>query len=399
MSEKRRDKKKRILRNGESQRQDGRYVYKYTDNNGKAHFVYSWKLEKTDKIPQGKRDCVPLRELEKKIQKDLMDGINLDNKKTTVLQLVEKYVRQKNGASLNTKNKYRTVLNRLKKDPFGQFLINKVKMSDAKDWCSKLQNGGCTIGTVGNYRKVLRPAFQMAVDDDLLRKNPFSFQLGDFLEHDSKERKALKREQEAAFLDFIKNDTVYSKYYDFIYILFNTGLRISEMCGLTFDDVDIINRTISVNHQLLYVSKIGLLVSEPKTDKGTRILPMSESVCECFKRVFKNRPRVSVEPVIDGKSGFIFLNKRGRATYNVYWVSRFKSMCKKYNRTHDVELPNITPHICRHTYCTRMAQNGVKPKVLQYLMGHSDITITLRVYTHLESEDILEEVEKLKEII
>ena len=75
MSEKRRDNKNRILRNGESQRKDGRYAYKYTDATGKQQFVYSWKLEKTDKLPEGKRDCLSLREKEKQILRDLDDQI------------------------------------------------------------------------------------------------------------------------------------------------------------------------------------------------------------------------------------------------------------------------------------------------------------------------------------
>ena len=81
---KRKDSKNRNLRNGESQRKDGRYVYKYTDIYGKPQFIYSWKLVPTDKTPAGKRDDISLREKEAQIKKDLNDGIDTAGGKMTV---------------------------------------------------------------------------------------------------------------------------------------------------------------------------------------------------------------------------------------------------------------------------------------------------------------------------
>ena len=92
MSEKRRDSKKRVLRTGESQRKDGRYLYKYVDADGKPQSVYSWKLVATDKVPAGKRDCIALRDKEREIQKNLADGISTANGKLTVKELFDKYL-------------------------------------------------------------------------------------------------------------------------------------------------------------------------------------------------------------------------------------------------------------------------------------------------------------------
>lgn len=102
MSEKRRDSKNRILRNGESQRKDGRYAFKYIDSTGKQQFVYSWKLERTDKLPQGKRNDISLREKEKMILKDLDDEIVPRGGEMTVVELVRKYILQKTGVRHNT---------------------------------------------------------------------------------------------------------------------------------------------------------------------------------------------------------------------------------------------------------------------------------------------------------
>ena len=184
MSIKRRDNKNRILRNGESQRPDGRYVYVYVDNSGKQKFLYSWKLENTDKLPQGKRDCVSLRDKIKRVQKDLEDGLVFDGGKMTVLQLVKKYVGQKTGVRHNTEANYNFIINIINKEDFGMRHIDKVKLSDAKAWLIKLQSDGRGYSTIHAIRGVVRPAFQMAVDDDLIRKNPFEFQLATIIVND-----------------------------------------------------------------------------------------------------------------------------------------------------------------------------------------------------------------------
>jgi len=137
--QKRRDKKGRILRNGESQRKDGRYAFVYTDCYGKQKFLYSWKLEPTDSLPTGCRPCLALREKEKNIQRDLHDGIVPYGGNLTVLDLVQKYIGQKKGVRHNTQANYDFVINIIKKEEFGTRRIDKIKLSDAKAWFIKLQ--------------------------------------------------------------------------------------------------------------------------------------------------------------------------------------------------------------------------------------------------------------------
>ena len=309
MSGKRRDHKNRVLRNGESQRKDGRYAFKYIDANGQPQFVYSWKLEKTDKLPAGKRDDLSLREKEKLIQRDLFDGIVPNGGEMTVLQLVQKYVLQKTGVRPSTEAGYRTVINMVTKDPFGGIRIDRVKPSDAKLWLIKLQKDGRSYNSIHTSRGVVRPAFQMTVDDDLIRKNPFGFQLATVVVNDSVTREAITRKQERAFLEFVKNDKHFSKYYDGIYLLFKTGLRVSEFVGLTIHDIDLQKRTIDVNHQLQRTSKMEYVIEPTKTNAGTRVLPMTEDVYECVKRIIENRPKPKAEPIIDGRTGFLYLEK------------------------------------------------------------------------------------------
>ena len=397
MSEKRRDNRNRILRNGESQRQDGRYAYKYKDLNGEIKFVYSWRLDKNDRAPAGKARELSLREKEKQIQQDLFNQIVPNGGNMTVLELVEKYLSLKVNVRHNTQANYNFVKGILKKEAFGSMRIDKVKLSDAKAWLIKLQKDGRGYSTIHSVRGVVRPAFEMAVNDDLIRKNPFGFELATVVVNDSVTREAITRAQERAFLKFIQEDNCYRKYYDGIYILFNTGLRISEFCGLTISDIDFKKKRIRVDHQLQRKRDMEYIIEDTKTKSGERYVPMSQQVMDCFRRIMDNRKAPNQEPMIDGYTGFLFLDKNGMPMVALHWEHYFKHILNKYNSIYKVQLPKITPHVCRHTFCSNMAKSGMSPKTLQYIMGHSDISVTLNTYTHLNFDDAKVEFDRVME--
>ena len=397
MSEKRRDNRKRILRNGESQRPDGRYVYKYYDILKKPHFLYSWKLEPTDKLPDGKRPCVSLREQIRQLQKDMVDGIDVQGSEMTVLELVKRYLATKTGVKPTTEAGYKTVVNILEKEAFAYQPIKKIRHSDAKLFLIKLQKEDKrSYSSIHSIRGVLRPAFAMAMEDDYIRKNPFDFELAKVIINDSVTREAVTRDQMRKFLAFVKADKHYCKYYDAMYILFHTGLRISEFVGLTVSDLDMKNKTIRVDHQLQRKSDGTKYITSTKTNAGTRTLPMEDDVYACFQRILANRKVPVVEPVIDGYSGFLFFDKENRPMVAMHWEHYFKHAWNKYNSIYKEELPEITPHVCRHTYCTNKAKSGMNPKTLQYLMGHSEVSVTMDTYTHLGLQDAWDELQRLQ---
>lgn len=396
MSEVRRDNKGRKLFNGESQRKDGKYEYKYQDAWGKRKTVYSWKLTPTDRVPAGKRDDISLREKIKQIQKDLNRNITPDGGNFTVLELVKKYISQKTGVRHNTRSNYNFVVNVIKKEAFGQKRIDKIKVSDAKEWLIKMQQiDGRGYSSIHTIRGVVRPAFQMAVDDDLLVKNPFEFQLNTVVVNDSVTREAITRKQERDFLEFVKNDKHFCKYYDGIYILFKTGLRISEFVGLTKKNLDFENNRIIVDHQLQRTRDMKYIIEDTKTESGERMVPMTPEVKEAFQRILANRKNPKVEPMVDGYSGFLYLDKNGRPMVALHWEKYFQHIREKYNKIYRVQMPKVTPHVCRHTFCSNMAKSGMNPKTLQYIMGHSDISVTLNTYTHLNYDDAEEEMQKV----
>lgn len=395
MSEIRKDNKGRRLATGESQDKDGRYRYKYNDAFGKRKSVYSWRLTESDPYPKGKRKDISLREKEKEVEKALRNAVATSGGNMTVLELVQKYISQKRGVKHNTQANYNFVINVIKKEDFGAKRIDTIKLSDAKTWLIKLQDDGRGYSSIHAIRGVVRPAFQMAVDDDLINKNPFEFQLATVVVNDSVTREAITRKQQREFLRFIKEDKHFCKYYDGIYILFHTGLRVSEFVGLTINDIEFDKERIKVDHQLQRTRNMKYEILTPKTEKGERYVPMQKDVADCFRRIIQNRKHPKIEPMIDGYSGFLFLDKNDMPMVALHWEKYFQHIREKYNSIYKVQMPCITPHVCRHTFCSNMAKSGMNPKTLQYIMGHSDIGVTLNTYTHLQFEDALVEMKKV----
>ncbi|MBG0068435.1 site-specific integrase [Clostridioides difficile] len=390
---KRQDSKGRNLRLGESQRKDGRYVYKYTDIFGKPQFVYAWKLVPTDKTPTGKRDDKSLREKEKQVKKDLDDGIDTIGGKMTVCQLYAKKNNQKKNIKRNTEIGRQYLMNALENDPLGMRAIDTVKQSDAKEWAIRMNDKGYSYKTIDNYKRSLKASFYMAIQDDCIRKNPFHFKLSDVLEDDTEPKVILTPEQEEKLLSFMETDNVYSKYRDEVILLLETGLRISELCGLT-THIDMLNRVINIDHQLLRDTEVGYYISTPKTKNGKRELPLTERAYQALERILKNRGKA--QPlVVDGYSNFLFLNREGLPKVAGNYESMVRGLIKKYNKTHEDKLPNITPHSFRHTYCTNMANKGMNPNTLQYIMGHANITMTLGYYAHGTFQSAKAELERL----
>lgn len=217
------------------------------------------------------------------------------------------------------------------------------------------------------------------------------------LEDNTEPKEPLSPTQEASFLSFVQNDKVYQKYYDEIIILLGTGLRISELCGLTETDIDFENKLINVDHQLLkHPEAGGYYIETPKTKSGNRQIPMSTKVYEAFERVMKKPRTERTQLIIDGYSRFLFLNRNGLPKVAINYESMFRGLVRKYNKHHEEALPKVmTPHTLRHTFCTNLANAGMNPKALQYIMGHSNINMTLNYYAHATPDNAMAEMERL----
>ena len=132
-------------------------------------------------------------------------------------------------------------------------------------------------------------------------------------------------------------------------------------------------------------------------DDTSSLSAITEDVAQMFRAIIEDRVPPMVEKVIDGYSGFLFYDENDMPLVAMHWQHRSNHMVGRYNDIYRVQMPNITPHVCRHTYCSNMAKSGMNPKTLQYLMGHSDISVTMNVYTHISFDDAEEELKRMEE--
>lgn len=390
---KRTDARGRRMLNGEYQRQDGRYAYKYVGRDRKSKFIYSWRLNETDALPKGKRPCKSLREMKKEIQRDLMDGIDPSGARMTVCELYKKHNELKSNVRQSTQKGRNQLMKLLEDDKIGHMPIEKVKPSDAKQWAIRMKEKGFAFQTINNHKRSLKAIFYTAIEDDLIRKNPFNFDMEDVIENDTEPKTALTDTQADMLLRFLQTDCTYQKHYHAVIVLLNTGLRISELCGLTATDIDFENGYINIDHQLIFDGG-RYRIEQPKTDSGIRKIPMNDSVSRALKDEIQSRE--NAQPItIDGYTDFIFLNKKGLPMYGAAYSTDFANMVRKYNKHHKEKLPRISPHMLRHTFCTNLAFKNMPPKALQYIMGHKDVTTTLGYYAHGSAESAKMAMESL----
>ena len=179
------------------------------------------------------------------------------------------------------------------------------------------------------------------------------------------------------------------------HIFFSLILTKAEMCGLTEADIDLTNRVIFVDHQLARSVGGGYRVDEPKTESGKRYIYMTDEVMAAFEHVVASRPKAKPMSV-DGRTGFIFLNRDGLPRVGGDYDRVFRGLRGKYAKKGKMELPDgMTPHTLRHTFCTEMAKAGMNPKALQYIMGHKDIKMTLGYYAHMDGCTAAEEMRRV----
>lgn len=420
MAEQRLDGKGRKLQTGEYwDEKTGRYKYRYKDVNDKWQTVYSWTLTHNDKVPLGKNQKrgESLREKKALIQKDLVEEIDSSGGNMTVLALMERYIETRwRDVKQTTRNGYTTQLNFMRTNDFGKKRIKDVTEDMAVLWYDELhEKYGKNYSTLCTLRGILRPAFAMAKKNGYVRQNPFSFEMLKKRYGGSKSREAITKEEMKQFLDFVRYDKHFRIYFDGMFILFNTGLRISEFCGLTVSDIDFKNHTIQVNKQLvrnMIDGKSTIYIEDTtKTEAGVRYVPMSDDVETCFKRAISRIPaKEKIKPTVitslDKKlkvQGFIWFDKNQSVEVALHWENHFRWALQKHDKIYAEELRfgkgTITPHVCRHTFCSNMASSGMAPKTLQYIMGHSEIGITLNVYTHVETGNATEELRRLTSMI
>lgn len=400
MAEKRKDNKGRILREGESQRSDGMYMFRYTDLNGKRQVIYSWKLVGTDKLPEGKRNKAALRDAEKEIRRDLEDNIRSADASTIIVNgLFEAFMKARIDLKETTRCNYRTLYNKHIRDTFGDRRIKAIKNSDIKNlYMSLSQNANLKISTISKIHSILYQMFDGAVMDNLIRTNPAANALkaSKQITKEKDKRHALTEEEQARFIDYVYQSPTFCRWGPLFTVLLGTGMRIGEALGLRWCDCDFEQNIITISHTLLYKesesgSGYEYRISEPKTKAGCRIIPMFEDVKQALQkeRAKPHNPQWELFKIGD-YSDFVFLNIHGKVPTPGAIFQVIQNITNNYNREEAFVstqehrepcfLPKFSPHILRHTFCTRLCENEPNIKIIQDIMGHSDISTTMNIY-------------------
>ena len=405
MSEKRRDSKNRILQNGESQRKDGKYEFKYVDVNGTRRSAYSWKLVATDKVPEGKRCELSLREMEKQIRRDLEDGISTHTANSITLnELFDTYMSTKE-LKQSTRTNYMYMYKNYVSNVIGKRRIGSIKYSDIKKFYNSLiLEKKFKPNSMEIINTILHPVFTMAVRDGYIRTNPSDGVMAEIKKSHNWEkpkRHALTEEQQALFIDFLAESKTYNHWLPLMTVFLGTGCRVGELIGLTWDDCDFTEGIITINHNLVYrqqdSGKCEMHITTPKTESGKRIVPMFEAVRKALLQEKREQMRNGFNStIIDGYSGFVFTNRCGyvhnpqtinRAIKRIYTACNEQEIerAKKEHRQ-PVLIPHFSVHNLRHTFSNRLCEHERDLKVIQEIMGHSDITTTMNIYNEATKE-------------
>ena len=395
MAKTRKDLRGRALRKGEMQRSsDKRYSYCYTDPLGRRKYIYA-------------NDLVTLREKEAELTKNQLDGLDTYVAgKATVNFVFDRYMKLKANLRQTTRSNYLYMYDRFVRNTFGNKKIADIRFSDVLQFYNcLLQQQEMQINTLESIHTLLRPTFQLAVRDGIIRNNPTDGVLAEVKknsDHHSGIRHALTVAQQRAFMEHVANHPVYFHWWPLFTILLGTGCRIGEALGLRWEDIDCENRVIHINHSLVYYpvgeSRTSVQhISKPKTKAGERTIPMLDSVQDAFEMLREEQLENGWNDVeIDGMHGFIFCNRFGNVP-NPQSVNRaIKRIVSDYNAMEEISakrehrkavlLPDFSAHHLRHTFCTRLCEQETNLKVIQSVMGHKDIKTTLNIYGHLYKE-------------
>ena len=369
-----------------------RYEYRYKDSFEKNRVVSSYRLDPDDQTSKGKRSSKSLREKENELNTYLINNVDIDGSKLTLLDVVNKYLKHLyNQKELrhNTKVGYNVTINTLKQYKLGYMEIGKIKPEHCEEWLSDMKKK-YRGSSIQSQISLIKRSFEYALDYDYIMKNPFRRITTD--KHDSKEMKAISIEDMNRFLNFCSTDINSKHCYEIIYILFWTGLRASELCGLTIDNLDMKKHVIKVEKQLLCINHQHI-VESPKTSNGIRYIPMTNGVYNCFVSVLNKRYlKGDLEPVCydergNSYDGFVFLATRSRKTIVRSHIEKYLQNCiKRYNLKNPSNMiQKFEPHICRHTFATNM--QGLPLKTLQSILGHGNIETTMNNYVDVRPKE------------
>ncbi len=392
MTERRKDSKGRVLKENEVQRNDGSYMYRWRTTDHFRHTIYAPTLDE-------------LREKEQKVLRDKSDGIKTGSK-STLNDVYDLWVQLKKGLKDNTFQNYQYMYEQFCREDIGQSKIVTMKRSDIRRFYNRLMDERCLkIATVDNIHTVLHQVLDVAVEDGYLRNNISDNALKELKQSRNlftEKRKALTVQEQELFVNFLRNNPQYNHWYPIFTLMLGTGLRVGEAVGLRWEDVDFENNQISINHTLVYYNHGGcggcyFGINTPKTKAGERTIPIIESVKEALEqeKEYQRLAGIKCTARVDGYTNFIFVNRFGQTQHQGTLNKALRRIIRDCNQEvldkakeneKVVLLPKFSCHTLRHTFTTRLCESGINIKVIQSVLGHSDISTTLDIYADVTKD-------------
>ena len=373
------------LKTGETEKKNG-YEYRWTTKDGKRHSIFATTLD-------------ALREMETEIVVDKHDGIKTDVRGLTVNDCYKLWKELKRGIKDSTFKNYIYMYEMFVMPTFGKKRVVQVVKSDVKRFYNNLCDvQHLKISTIDGIHNVLHQVFQVAVDDNYIRANPCDKMLKELKTahgHEVEKRKALSSEQQQLFLNYLSETDAYKHWYPVFFILLNTGMRVGEITGLRWRDVDFENGFISVNHTscitTIKMNSEPTSVSILRRQTPDERIPMIEGVREAFEmeKRYQEENGIECRARIDGYDDFIFVNRNGDVQHQGTLNKAIKRIARDCNDKvlleHGIDenpvlLPSFSCHILRHTFATRLCEAGVNLKVIQDILGHVDVSTTMNIY-------------------
>lgn len=390
MKERRKDSKNRVLKEGESERKGGTYEYKWRDNKGGRHSVYAKTLEE-------------LRDKENDILKDILNGKRVVDKKLTINDFYDRWVQLKRGLKENTFQNYQYMYTQYVQKGFGYTKIHLLKKSDIRAFYIYLHDTlSVKVNTIDNIHTVLHQVLELAVDDGYMQSNPSDNALKELRKAhnaETEKRRALTISQQKIFENFLQTDKEYNHWQPIFTVMLYTGMRVGEICGLRWCDVDFDEGFISVNHTLVLLAnrnkgytKCEFIINTTKTAAGFRQIPMLPIVREALNQERKNQfeAGVACDCVVEGYTDFIFVNRFGKVQHQGTLNKALKRIIRDCNyaqiEKNGETLPPFSCHNLRHTFATRLCEANINIKAIQAMLGHADVSVTLDIYTDATKE-------------
>ena len=381
----RKDSKGVVLKDGEYERSNGTYEYKYQNKVGKRKSIYA-------------RNLVELRKKENIILKNLLDEVSNFDSNLSINDIFKIWKKVKRGVEPN----------------FGKLKLSKLKRTDVRSFYNGLkEDGNLKVSTIDSIHTVLHQVLDVAVDDEYIRFNPSDNALKELklaYQGESEKKRAMTLEQQKIFQNFLYSCNEQKRWYPIFCVMLWTGMRVGEVTCLQWDDLDFENNIINVDKTLVYYSKgkglsLKYAINTTKTEAGTRKIPMTSEVKKAFLMEKELQEAFNIKCIdsIGGYNDFVFLNRFGnvhnngtlnKALRRIVRDCNLEIIDKSHNSSDEaVLLPHLSNHILRHTFSTRLNENNVNVKVIQAILGHADVSTTMDIYVDA-TEDFKNEVMK-----